>query len=320
MSSYVFNRAVRFGVGVQFRDTQCPLKVMNRHVREIMLSTTEETWFIDLEFLAIVERLHIPVIEVPVTWDEHRYPQRKSKLSTTADGIRSVGAIVRIRSHLRTQVAKFREAGTIGSTMKWILVGLGNPDGEYTRTRHNAGRIIIDELRQVFGFPDWEYKKSYDAQISKGEIAGAEVLMLKPDTYMNASGKSLSSLVKSPEQAAQLVVIHDDVDLPIGSYRFAFARGSGGQKGVESVMSTLKTREFIRVRIGVGLKQTDGTPRQKAGDIVLQKFRPEELAVLKQIGNGTTLAHALTTLFTDGIELSRSTWQKWHVVTPDVPE
>lgn len=109
LSSRLFNIGIRCGVGINARDTQCPLKVMDIRVRDIFLGTSENTWFFDFEFITIVERLHIPICEVPVEWDEHRYPDRESKLSTFRDGIRTLGAIVRIRSRLPEQLAKFRK-------------------------------------------------------------------------------------------------------------------------------------------------------------------------------------------------------------------
>jgi PTH1 family peptidyl-tRNA hydrolase len=93
--------------------------------------------------------------------------------------------------------------------MKWILVGLGNPGGAYAKTRHNAGRIVLEAFHEAHHFPEWEYKKSSDALISEGEVSALSALLIEPETFMNASGKSLKSLVKSKKQAAQLVVIHD---------------------------------------------------------------------------------------------------------------
>ncbi len=165
--------------------------------------------------------------------------------------------------------------------MKWIIVGLGNPGGEYAKTRHNAGRIVIEQLRKKYTFSEWEHKNTYDALVSKGEIGGAEVLLLEPETFMNDSGKSLVTLVKSPEQATQLIVIHDDADLPIGAWRSARDRGAGGQKGVESIIATIKTRDFYRFRIGVAPDMHPGALRRKAGDFVLEKFSPEELVTVK---------------------------------------
>ena len=165
--------------------------------------------------------------------------------------------------------------------MKWIIVGLGNPGSEYTKTRHNAGRVVLEVLRKKFDFPEWEYKKTYDALISKGKIAGAEVLLLEPETFMNDSGRSLLSLVKSRADAEQLVVIHDDADLPIGAWRSARDRGAGGQKGVESIITTIKTRDFYRFRVGIAPAVTPDAPRRPAGDFVLEKFSVDELSVIK---------------------------------------
>ena len=103
-SSSVFNLLAKMIIGVRAGDTQCPLKVMNASGLRVMLGTQEETWFFDLEFLALCEALGLRIKEVPVTWDEHRYPDRKSKLSTVRDGIRSIGAMVRIRRRLPAQL------------------------------------------------------------------------------------------------------------------------------------------------------------------------------------------------------------------------
>lgn len=189
--------------------------------------------------------------------------------------------------------------------MKWIIVGLGNPGSEYEYTRHNAGRIVLDALRSLCDLPDWEKKKTYTALLSKGEIAGKEVLLLEPETYMNSSGKSLTSLVKSKKQAEQLVVLHDDIDLPIGMWKFSFNRGSGGQNGVESIMTTLKTKAFIRVRIGVLQTTPGGKPKKpKSGEAVLKfilgKFKEDEIAELKKVSKEVT--KGIETLLTKGID------------------
>jgi aminoacyl-tRNA hydrolase len=320
-SSTAFNLLSRWVVGTSFRDTQCPLKVMDARGRSIFLATVNPTWFFDVEFLALAERLGVHVVEIPVMWSEHRYPERLSKLSTVKDGARSVAAAFRIRRRLPAQLAELRKMFSMSPSMQWIIVGLGNPGGEYERTRHNAGRIVLEELRRAYDLPEWEYKKTYDAKVSKGVIAGMEVLFVEPETFMNASGKSLRLLVKHPEQAARLIVLHDDVDLPIGSWRFAsFGRGSGGQKGVESIMSILKTRDFVRVRIGVG-ESFGGGVRRKASDIVLEKMRSEDLALVQAIGQSADLRTALESLLQNGLEFARSQWKKWNVtLLPDDEE
>lgn len=198
--------------------------------------------------------------------------------------------------------------------MKWIVVGLGNPGGEYAKTRHNAGRIVLEQFRKKYDFPDWEYKKSYNALASKGEIEGKEVLLLEPETFMNMSGKTLTSLVKSPEQAAQLIVIHDDADLPVGSWRSARDRGPGGQNGIVSIIETLKTRDFYRFRVGIAPELPPGAPRRKAGEYVLEKFTPEELTAVKS--RSIQIAERIVFLIANGHEAFKNTIKKVKPLDP----
>ncbi len=189
--------------------------------------------------------------------------------------------------------------------MKWIIVGLGNPGIEYAKTRHNAGRIVLEVFRKKYDFSEWEYKKTYDALVSKGEVGGSEVLLLEPETFMNDSGKSLLTLIKSRADATQLVVVHDDADLPLGAWRSARDRGAGGQKGVESIITTIKTRDFYRFRVGVAPDVVMGEPRKKAGDFVLEKFTTEELATIKSRSIG--IAERMLFLITEGHEKFKNT-------------
>ncbi len=198
--------------------------------------------------------------------------------------------------------------------MKWLIVGLGNPGGEYAKTRHNAGRIALEVFRKKYDFPDWEYKKPYDALVSVGEIDGHEVLLLEPETFMNESGKSLVTLVKSPDQASQLIVIHDDADLPIGAWRSARDRGAGGQKGVESIIATIKTRDFYRFRVGVAPDVAPGAARRKAGDFVLEKFSVEEMSTIKSRSIG--IAERMCFLITEGHEEFKNSVKKIKPVDP----
>lgn len=195
--------------------------------------------------------------------------------------------------------------------MKWIVVGLGNPGSEYAYTRHNAGRIVLDAFRRAHDLPEWENKKIYKALLSKGEVQGSELLLLLPETYMNDSGKSLVSLVKSKKQAGQLVVVHDDIDLPLGSWKISFDRGSGGQKGVESIMASLKTKAFIRVRVGVLSKTQGGKPKKPKGGeavhkFILGKFKEEEMVELKKVSK--EIAKGIDTLLCDGLDRAMNQW------------
>lgn len=195
--------------------------------------------------------------------------------------------------------------------MKWILVGLGNPGGEYAHTRHNTGRIILEEFRGAHDLPDWETKKPYNALASGGKAGKAEVLLLLPETMMNNSGKSLLTLVKSKKQAEQLVVIYDDLDLPLGKWKFSFNRGSGGHKGIESIARAIKTKAFVRVRVGVTPTSLFGKPKKPHGDdavvkFILGTFTESETKELKIIGKEIT--KGLETLLADGLDAAMGEW------------
>ena len=198
--------------------------------------------------------------------------------------------------------------------MRWIIVGLGNPGIEYTKTRHNAGRIVLEVLRKKFDFPDWEYKKTYDALVSKGEIGGHEVLLIEPETYMNDSGKSLLTLVKSRADAEQLIVIHDDADLLISAWRSARDRGAGGQKGVESIITTIKTKDFYRFRIGIAPAITPDSPRRPAGKYLLKKFSVDELSVIKSRSIG--ISERIAFLIENGHKAFKDSVRKIKPIDP----
>lgn len=189
--------------------------------------------------------------------------------------------------------------------MKWIIAGLGNPGGEYADTRHNVGKMVLSALFDAYATEGWKERKPWRAIAAKASIVGVEALLVAPLVYMNESGKSLVSLVKSGKQAAQTVIIHDDIDLPLGSWRIAFDRGSGGNKGVESVMAALKTKAFVRIRVGVLPVNADGTPKKPRGKervtkFVLGEFREEEREKVRRVAK--EIVNAMPVLLTEGVE------------------
>lgn len=189
--------------------------------------------------------------------------------------------------------------------MKWIIVGLGNPGGEYAATRHNTGRVVLEEFRGAHDIPDWEIKKPYNALATKGEVAKTEVLLIEPETMVNNSGKSLLSLVKSKKQAERLVVIYDDLDLPLGKWKFSFNRGSGGHKGVESIACAIKTKAFVRVRVGITPVSLLGKMKKPKGGgavvkFILGKFTNSELVELKKVSK--EVSWGLEILLKHGLE------------------
>ncbi len=156
-----------------------------------------------------------------------------------------------------------------------LIVGLGNPGKKYAGTRHNIGFNVVEALKEKSNFPDFKFDKKFNGSISEKE----GVTLLKPETYMNKSGISIASFSRyykiSPEN---IVVIHDDVDFLLGKLKVDKGRSSGGHKGVQSIINHLSTKNFWRLRFGVGRKN------RKAGEIALQKFsREEEVAVKEMI-------------------------------------
>ena len=179
--------------------------------------------------------------------------------------------------------------------MSITIVGLGNPGKEYEKTRHNAGRSAVELLAKQEGLDGFVFNKKVNALVAKGAIGGENATLVLPDTMMNASGKAVSALVKSPKAAEDMLVIHDDLDLPLGTIKMVFGRGSGGHKGVESVMRAIKTKDFARLRIGIAQKNpasakaTAGAQAKKLKDEekvikhVIGKWKPSEEAAAKKV-------------------------------------
>lgn len=156
-----------------------------------------------------------------------------------------------------------------------IVVGLGNPGSKYERTRHNVGFDVIDRL--VSGLSDIRFSNRFDAEVAEIEIDFRKVLVVKPTTFMNASGKAVSGIVRFYKIPLEdLVVICDDLSLPLGRVRIRPGGGDGGQKGLRDIARVLGTDKFPRMRIGIGDRGM-----MDAADFVLAKFRPSEMKVLE---------------------------------------
>ena len=172
--------------------------------------------------------------------------------------------------------------------MSIVIVGLGNPGKEYEKTRHNAGRSAVELLAKQEGFGEFVLNKTSKALVTKGNIGKESAVLVLPETMMNASGKAVSAFIKTPKAAKNLLVIHDDLDLPLGTIKMVFARGSGGHKGVESVMRAIKTQEFARIRIGISGVGKKNQAKKVSGDEkvikqVIGKWKPSEEAVFKKV-------------------------------------
>jgi PTH1 family peptidyl-tRNA hydrolase len=177
----------------------------------------------------------------------------------------------------------------------YIVVGLGNPGEEYVETRHNMGRMVLDSFVKKNDWSEWEMDKKLNSLVSDGKIGKNKVLLLKPETFMNKSGEAVKSLVKTKKAAETLVVIHDDLDLPLGKIKISFNKSSGGHKGVESIMRAIKTEAFVRLRLGISNETASGKIKKPQGeekviDAILGDFKKTENNDLKKVIKKSVLA------------------------------
>ena len=157
--------------------------------------------------------------------------------------------------------------------MTYIIVGLGNPGPEYTKTRHNVGRMVVEAIAQSCMATEWRVDKKLRAQVASGKMpAGNEVLFVLPENYMNRSGDSVRPLMSKAVDIERLIIVHDDIDLPIGQIRIVHDRGAGGHNGVLSIEHVLKTRAFTRVRVGVIPTTPTGRLRKPKGAEAVHAF------------------------------------------------
>ncbi|MGQ9568689.1 MAG: aminoacyl-tRNA hydrolase [Anaerolineae bacterium] len=155
-----------------------------------------------------------------------------------------------------------------------LVVGLGNPGPEYVRNRHNVGFLCLDRLAERHGISPW--RRKHHALVAEGLVAGHPVVLAKPQTFMNLSGQAVRPLMRHYGVAlADLLVVHDDLDLDLGVLRLRRQGSSAGHKGVQHIIDTLGSREFPRLRIGVG-RPAHGDPV----DYVLSDFTLDESIVI----------------------------------------
>lgn len=167
--------------------------------------------------------------------------------------------------------------------MKFII-GLGNPGIKYKKTRHNAGFLAVDKLSKEkdYDFGRFKNLKRFRADISQGRLNNENIYLVKPYTYMNNSGQSVFSIYNFYENEfayEDLIVIHDDIDLDLGKVKIDKGVRSAGHKGVDSIMQSLKTKDFYRIRIGIKTKESENIPTE---NYVLMKFSKSELEILNK--------------------------------------
>jgi len=190
----------------------------------------------------------------------------------------------------------------------FYVIGLGNPGEEYENTRHNTGRMAVEKLLKDLDFTEWEGDKKSKSLISKGKIKKEQLTLILPDTFMNKSGQTASYFIKpklktSKKGLENLVVVHDDLDLPLGTIKISYNKGVGGHRGLDSVAKAVKTLEFVRVRIGISPSTAKGRAKKPEGedaviDFILGKFKPKELEIIKKTLK--KVSEAIQTLITDG--------------------
>jgi PTH1 family peptidyl-tRNA hydrolase len=157
-----------------------------------------------------------------------------------------------------------------------LIAGLGNPGARYARSRHNVGFIIVDRLARAHGL---EFsRRRFNAEIAEGQIGGRRVILAKPQTFMNASGDAVGKLYAFYKIApSDLLVVYDDLDLPLGKLRLRADGSSGGHHGMESIIARIGTPDFPRLRVGIGRPNPDADI-----DHVLGAFEPEERAIMEE--------------------------------------
>ncbi len=172
-----------------------------------------------------------------------------------------------------------------------LIIGLGNPGFKYKKTRHNIGFMALDYIQKnIGGFSKWKFNKLFAAEVARNNESS--VFLAKPQTYMNDSGRAAKTIIENLKlKIENLIVVHDDFDLPIGNFKLEKEKGSAGHKGVQSIIEALSTNNFWRLRIGIRpqnmLENTQADlpaeirqPTKKAEDFVLKKFTRQEKEII----------------------------------------
>ena len=183
-----------------------------------------------------------------------------------------------------------------------IIVGLGNPGRGYVHNRHNIGFMCLNHFARTQGIRF--DKKQGKARIGTGEVTGVKVVLARPQTFMNASGEAVSQLVRKFKISLDdLLVIHDDLDLPLGKLRLRQGGGSGGHKGIESIISCLGSQDFIRLRVGIGRPMATGGGNEISDadiiDYVLSDFSAQERRIVTKVI--PRVSEAIYCLLTEGL-------------------
>lgn len=183
----------------------------------------------------------------------------------------------------------------------WLIVGLGNPGASYERTRHNLGFMVVDLLAREA--QTQVKREECRALVGRAEIENRRAELVKPQTFMNLSGESVSCLLRKPDRSVEkLIVISDDLALPFGSIRLRARGSAGGHNGLKSIIGSLGTNEFMRLRIGI---QPDH-PLTNTKNFVLENFAKAEIETVEKVLEKS--ADAVRSVISDGIEKAMARW------------
>jgi len=163
-----------------------------------------------------------------------------------------------------------------------LIIGLGNPGKKYEKTRHNLGFLAIDQLAEKIKINDWKIKMQFNANIAEENFNNEKIILAKPQTFMNNSGMAIKSITDYYKISAEnILIIHDDIDLKLGEIKIQKNRSSAGHNGVQSIIDYLKTKDFIRIRLGI--KPIDQETIIDIEKFVLQKFSKKEESIVQKI-------------------------------------
>lgn len=188
-----------------------------------------------------------------------------------------------------------------------VIAGLGNPGAEYANTPHSIGFEVVDALAREIG-ASWKASSSFGGELAAGMLGGMKVVLVKPMTYMNLSGDCVAPVVKyhNAKAAEDLLVVSDDIDLPVGKMRVRKGGSAGGHNGLKSVIERIGTPDFVRLRLGVG---RDSRDRANVVGHVLGKFSPADRRVMDEVV--AQAVKAIGTIELESVETAMNRYNGW---------
>lgn len=167
-----------------------------------------------------------------------------------------------------------------------LIIGLGNPGSQYENTRHNAGFIVLDEIQKSWDFPEFQFNKKFNANISENNKDGEKIILAKPQTFMNLSGQCAKTIADFYKISIEdISVLHDDLDIDLGAFKVSLDSSAAGHNGIQSIIDNFGTQKFKRVRIGIEGAEKKKDRLMSGSDFVLQKFSDEETETIKKLTN-----------------------------------